>query len=140
VEETERLARDIMAAFPSFVTPVIRIAYQRFISPGISKPTIVSWLPFTPPEGAKAGDLRCEPSATEALDFVLPRAQTAQLQRAVLESQASEMGARMVAMDNATTNAGELIRELNLLANKLRQSGITKELLEITTGAEALRN
>jgi F-type H+-transporting ATPase subunit gamma len=76
----------------------------------------------------------------EALDYILPRAQTAQLQRTVLESQASEMGARMVAMDNATTNAGELIRGLNLLANKLRQSGITKELLEITTGAEALGN
>ena len=153
-EEAERLARDVMAAFPSFVQPVIRIAYQRFVSPGISKPTVVSWLPFRPsakpterplggsqpPEGAKAGELRCEPSAVEALDFVLPRAQTAQLQRTILESQASEMGARMVAMDNATTNAGELIRELNLLANKLRQTGITKELLEITTGAEALAN
>ena len=83
--------------------------------------------------------VRCEPDTVAVLDAVLPRALSAQLYRAVLESQASEQSARMVAMENATNNATDLIRNLTLLANKLRQSGITKELLEITSGSEALK-
>jgi len=140
-EEAERVARDLLSLYNFAGLSRIRLAYQRFVSPGVNRVTLAPWLPFKAPESAgKAAEIRCEPSVAAVLDSVLPRALTGQLYRALLESQASEQGARMVAMDNATTNAGELSGDLTLLANKLRQGGITKELLEITTGAEALRN
>lgn len=138
--DAEKVASDLSTLHGFMGLRRIRLAYQRFVSPGVSRPMIVPWLPFEQPEGegqAPAG-LRCEPSVAAVLDLILPRALTAQLHRALLEAQASEQGARMVAMDNATTNAEELTGDLTLLANKLRQTGITKELLEITTGAEAL--
>ena len=139
--EADQIGRDTVTLYTFMKLSRIRLAYQRFLSPGVSKPSMIPWLPFTrAASAAPAADLRCEPSAEAVLDLVLPRALIAQLQQALLESQASEQGARMVAMDNATTNSSQLASDLNLLANKLRQSGITKELLEITTGAEALNN
>lgn len=136
----ERMARELLTLSAFLSLGTIRIAYQRFVKPGISRPAIIPWLPFTPDKAAATlvGPLNCEPSVHAVLDLVLPRALTAQLHRALLESQASEQGARMVAMENASTNAEELAGDLTLLSFKLRQSGITKELLEITTGAEAL--
>jgi F-type H+-transporting ATPase subunit gamma len=141
-EEAERVARDLLALYNFAGLARIRIAYQRFVSPGVSRVALVPWLPFTAAADSRSApsELRCEPSVAAVLDNVLPRALTGQLYRALLESQASEQGARMVAMENATTNAGELSSDLTLLANKLRQGGITKELLEITTGAESLKN
>jgi len=138
--ESEKIGGDLATLHSFMRLSRIRLAYQRFVSPGVSRPIIVPWLPFQQPEAEKtaATELRCEPSVAQVLDLILPRALTAQLHRALLEAQASEQGARMVAMDNATTNAEELTGDLTLLANKLRQTGITKELLEITTGAEAL--
>ena len=145
--DAEKIARDLLSIYTFSGLSRMRLAYQRFVSPGISRMTLAPWIPFAmplPPRTAAAAgpaiELRCEPSVPAVLDLVLPRALTAQLYRALLESQASEQGARMVAMENATTNASELVGDLNLLANKLRQTGITKELLEITTGAEALGN
>jgi F-type H+-transporting ATPase subunit gamma len=139
-DESERIGRDLASLHSFMKLYRVRLAYQRFVSAGVSRPVIVPWLPFQQPEADKtsAVELRCEPSVAAVLDLILPRALTAQLHRALLEAQASEQGARMVAMDNATTNAEELTGDLTLLANKLRQTGITKELLEITTGAEAL--
>lgn len=138
--DAEHLSHVLLTAFHQLRLSRVRVAYQKFVSPGVSRPTLARWLPFEAPAGGDAGDVRCEPSVGEVLDSVLPNALKAQLQRALLESQASEQGARMVAMDNATTNASELARDLNLLANKLRQGGITKELLEISTGVEAMKN
>jgi len=86
-----------------------------------------------------AADYLFEPNREKILDKLLPRYFIAQLYRSMLESQASEHGARMAAMDNATKNAGEMIRKLTLEFNKVRQAGITKELLEIVSGAEALK-
>ena len=138
--ESEKIGGDLASLHSFMRLSRVRLAYQRFVSAGVSRPVIVPWLPFQQPESDRtaAVELRCEPSVAAVLDLVLPRALTAQLHRALLEAQASEQGARMVAMDNATTNAEELTGDLTLLANKLRQTGITKELLEITTGAEAL--
>ncbi|MEK7765037.1 MAG: FoF1 ATP synthase subunit gamma, partial [bacterium] len=139
----ETMTRDLVTVFSFMQLSRIEIAYQRFVKPGISRPAIIPWLPFSPPEGGTAGGAatpNCEPSVAAVLELILPRALTAQLHRTLLESQASEQGARMVAMENAATNAEELSGDLTLLSNQLRQSGITKELLEITTGAEALRN
>ena len=81
---------------------------------------------------------RFEPSPREILETLVPRYLNYQVWRALLESNASEQGARMVAMDNATSNAEELIDELRLKYNRARQSAITTEIIEITSGAEAL--
>jgi F-type H+-transporting ATPase subunit gamma len=81
-----------------------------------------------------------EPSSQEIIKALIPKHINFQLWRALLESNAAEQGARMSAMENATTNASELIRNLQLSYNKARQTSITKELLEIVSGAEALKN
>jgi F-type H+-transporting ATPase subunit gamma len=81
-----------------------------------------------------------EPSAKEIIDALVPKHLNFQMWRALLESNAAEQGARMSAMENATTNATDLIRSLQLSYNKARQAAITKELLEIVGGAEALQN
>lgn len=85
-----------------------------------------------------AVDFIFEPSAEKILEQLLPQYLRFQMWRILLESNASEQGARMVAMDNATTNAGELLRGLRLSYNQARQAAITKEILEIASGAEAL--
>jgi len=87
---------------------------------------------------AKAGYI-FEPDQLSIFHYLIPKHLKAQLWRALLESNAAELGARMTAMDNATTNAQELIRSLNLTYNKERQAAITKEILEIVSGANALR-
>ena len=79
-----------------------------------------------------------EPEENEILSYLLPRNIAAQIFRALLENAASEQGARMSAMDSATRNAGEMIDRLNLRYNRQRQANITKELIEIISGAEAL--
>ncbi len=80
-----------------------------------------------------------EPGKKEILEYLLPKHLSAQIWRMLLESNAAELGARMTAMDNATTNAKELIRTLTITYNKERQAAITKEILEIVSGANALR-
>ena len=79
-----------------------------------------------------------EPEEVEILDDLLPRNIAVQVFRALLENAASEQGARMSAMDNATRNAGEMIRKQTITYNRTRQAMITKELIEIISGAEAL--
>jgi len=79
-----------------------------------------------------------EPGATEILEDLLPRSIKVQIFRALLENVAGEMGAKMSAMDNATRNAGEMIDKLSMSYNRQRQAQITKELIEIISGAEAL--
>lgn len=86
----------------------------------------------------QAVDYIFEPDAGSLLDVLVPRFVNYEIWRALLESNAAEQGARMVAMDNATTNAEELLRELKLQYNRARQAAITKELIEITSGADAL--
>lgn len=83
-------------------------------------------------------DFIFEPTVEEILEHLLPRYVRFQMWRILLESNAAEQGARMVAMDNATTNAGELLHTLQLSYNQARQAAITKEILEIASGAEAL--
>jgi F-type H+-transporting ATPase subunit gamma len=80
-----------------------------------------------------------EPSAPAIINALLPKHLNFEIWRVLLESNAAEQGARMTAMDNATTNASEIIESLQLSYNKARQAAITKELLEIVSGAEALK-
>jgi len=141
-DEAKTMSRDLLTLFSFGGFSKVSLGYQQFISAGRVKPRVAAWLPFRAPvEKGKegSGPVSCEPSAARVLDAVLPRALAAQLYRSVLESQASEQSARMMAMENATNNATDLIHDLTLLANKLRQTGITKELLEITSGSEALK-
>ena len=93
-----------------------------------------------PVAAAFTEDYIFEPSREFIFNEILPKTLKVQLYKAVLESNASEHGARMTTMDKATDNAGELLKQLRLLYNQTRQAAITKEILEIVGGAEALAN
>jgi F-type H+-transporting ATPase subunit gamma len=103
-------------------------------------PTAVQLLPVVVENGVPAGDsvYEYEPGEAEILEELLPRSIAVQIYTALLENAASEQGARMSAMDNATRNAGDMINRLSLQYNRTRQASITKELIEIISGAEAL--
>jgi F-type H+-transporting ATPase subunit gamma len=118
----------------------VAIVYPAFINTVIQRPEVQELLPATAPEDAdvKAVDYIYEPDAASVLAHLMPRYVEIQVYRAVLELAASEQSARMVAMRNATDAAQELIQELTLLRNKVRQEQITKELLDITGGVEAM--
>ena len=118
------------------------LAYNQFVSVVSQKPTLEQLLPIAPPAAHTTGnsEILFEPSKGEILDFILPLYIETQLHRAFLESIASEFGAKMTAMENATKNATEMIGRLTLQYNRARQASITKELMEIVGGAEALKS
>ncbi|MCS3662878.1 F-type H+-transporting ATPase subunit gamma [Salinibacter ruber] len=116
------------------VEPLLPIPEERFETPVMEEEADG----FDLPENGRAIDYIFEPGAPALLDELVPRYLYYQVWRALLESNAAEQGARMVAMDNATSNAEELIEDLTLEYNRARQSAITRELLDITSGAEAL--
>ena len=92
-----------------------------------------------PPEKLQETNYIFEPDQKSIFNYLLPKHLKAQMWRILLESNAAELGAKMTAMDNATTNAKELIRTLQVKYNKERQAAITKEILEIVSGANALK-
>ena len=118
------------------------IIYNRFQSAMTQIVTRQALVPFAPPEAAapsaSQGVYEFEPEEAEILADLLPRNLAVQIFTALLENAASEQGARMTAMDNATRNAGDMINSLNTTYNRSRQAAITKELIEIISGAEAL--
>jgi F-type H+-transporting ATPase subunit gamma len=120
----------------------IDVAYSTFISTLTQRPEIKPLLPIVSPEqesGAEENDeYLFEPSPEAVLSRLLPHFVAIDLYRAVLENQASEQSARMIAMRNSTDNANELIDDLTLVYNKTRQATITREMIEIASGAEAL--
>jgi F-type H+-transporting ATPase subunit gamma len=137
------IARLIGDQFVSGAVDEVSLVFARFQSTTNQRPVRVQLLPIEPPPGGE-GDSRYanflfEPSPAEVLAAILPRYVEVQLYQALLESLASEHAARMVAMHNATENAKDIVRSLTLSYNKARQAGITKEILEIASGAEALR-
>jgi F-type H+-transporting ATPase subunit gamma len=119
------------------------LVYNEFQSAIAQKPVVVQLLPVEPPAqdaGAAAGfDFIYEPSREALLADLLPRHVAMQVWRALLESAASEHGARMTAMESATKNAEDMIAALTLQYNRARQAYVTKELMEIVSGAEALK-
>jgi len=121
---------------------VCHIVYNKFKSAMTQIVTFQQLIPFALPAGgtASASDVvyDYEPDETEILESLLPRNIGVQVYRALLENEASEQGARMTAMDSATRNAGEMINKLTIFYNRSRQAYITKELIEIISGAEAL--
>jgi len=118
----------------------VDVVFARFVSAGRQEATLRRLIPVEPPVGARkvAADFLYEPEPEEVLDALLPRYVEARVYQAVLENLASEQAARMVAMRNASDNATELIGDLTLTANKVRQATITTELMEIVAGAAAL--
>ena len=126
---------------------VCTVVYNRFKSAITQEFTAQQMIPFPPPpapvleDGAKAGPsaiYEFEPEEETILLDLLPRNLGVQMYRALLESFAGEQGARMAAMDNATRNAGEMIGRLTLNYNRTRQASITREMIEIVSGAEAV--
>jgi F-type H+-transporting ATPase subunit gamma len=118
----------------------VDIVYSRFVSTLVQRPSMDELLPITPHEdtaGIPGNQFIFEPQAGAVLEQLLPRYVATRIFQAVLESKASEESSRMVAMKNATENAEELIEDLTLAYNKVRQSNITREMIEIASGAQA---
>jgi F-type H+-transporting ATPase subunit gamma len=134
------VGRRVIDMFQSGEFDVATLIYSRFRSVISQVPTEQQLIPVSIPETAPAGDIvyEYEPDEGEILSELLPRNVTVQIFRALLENVAGEYGAKMSAMDSATRNAGEVIDKLTLQYNRTRQAMITKELIEIISGAEAL--
>jgi F-type H+-transporting ATPase subunit gamma len=143
-EEADEVAGRIRAMFEAGEFDVCTLIYARFKSAISSDVTVSQLVPAPIPEiGDTESDIgnaiyEFEPSEEAILAELLPRNISIQIYRALLENAASEHGARMAAMDNATRNAGDMIDSLTLTYNRTRQAQITKELIEIISGAEAL--
>ncbi|MFM1864042.1 MAG: hypothetical protein RLZ26_2564 [Pseudomonadota bacterium] len=134
----EEIARDVLGRFDRGEFDVATIFFNRFQSVIAQIPTTRQIIPAQFEAGTGGGLYDYEPSEEAILADLLPRGVTTQIFTALLENAASEQGARMSAMDNATRNAGDMINRLTIQYNRSRQAAITKELIEIISGAEAL--
>ena len=134
------LARLVTDDFLAGTYARVDIVYSLFVSTLVQRPTALTILPIQPAEdteGIPGNQFIFEPSASAVLEQLLPRYVATRLFQAVLEAKASEESSRMVAMKNATENAEELIEDLTLSYNKVRQANITREMIEIASGASA---
>ncbi|MDX3968220.1 MAG: F0F1 ATP synthase subunit gamma [Bradyrhizobium sp.] len=136
----EDIAKKVLARFENGEFDVCTLFYSRFKSVIAQIPTAQQVIPLVVEEsaGASTTSYEYEPEEDEILTRLLPRNLAVQIFRALLENNASFYGAQMSAMDNATRNAGEMIRKQTLVYNRTRQAQITKELIEIISGAEAV--
>ena len=140
-----RLGEQFIEAFTSDEVDEVWVLYNKFVSLIRQEITLERLLPIEPEslesDAASEGppvDYLYEPDPEGLLSALLPRHVQAQVQRCLYDSAAAEQASRMTSMDAATKNAGEMIESLTLLYNRTRQAGITKELLEIVAGAQAL--
>ncbi|MDG1738982.1 MAG: F0F1 ATP synthase subunit gamma [Paracoccaceae bacterium] len=139
--DAQGIAREILSRFDAGEFDVATIFYAKFVNVVSQVPTAQQIIPFAVPEGTDVEEgaiYDYEPSEEEILADLLPRGVATAVFSALLENGASEQGARMSAMDNATRNAGEMIDKLTIEYNRSRQAVITNELIEIISGAEAL--
>jgi len=144
VDQARGIARTLVDLYTGNIVDEVNLVYTEFISTGKQQPVVYKLLPLAQPSAEKSNDTKIidyiiEPSPEDVLAMLLPRFIEAEVYRAVLESRASEEASRMIAMSQAKENAGEMIEQLTLLSNKLRQAAITKEISEIVGGAEALK-
>jgi len=140
VQAAKDMAATLTDDFLNRRTDGILLAYNQFRSVISQRVGVEPLLPIAPSAaGSGAQDFIYEPSKPEVLDWILPLFVEMEIHAALLESIASEFGARMTAMENATKNATEMIDRLTLQYNRARQAAITKELMEIVGGAEALK-
>lgn len=142
-ENTAKIAEEIMKAFEAGNYDRVFLVYNQFKNAAVQYVQVEQMLPVAPPAKTKkkkvSVDYIFEPGKEEIIRELIPKSLKIQLYKALLDSHASEHGARMTAMSKATDNAGELIKELKLQYNKARQAAITGEILEIVGGAEALK-
>ena len=142
--DAQEIAKDVIDRYLTDGIDVVHLFYARFRSALVQEPVGQQIIPVPPVEaeaakGAAAGAaVEYEPDEDEIMAALLPRNVAVQVFRAMLENAASEQGSRMTAMDNATRNAGDMINRLTIQNNRTRQAAITKELIEIISGAEAL--
>jgi len=145
--DAKAVADDVTRRFEAGEFDVAHLFFARFRSALVQEPTELQLIPAALPAAVaidpKPGDaapasIEYEPDEEAILAELLPRNLAVQVFRALLENAASEQGSRMTAMDNATRNAGEMIKKLTITYNRTRQAAITKELIEIISGAEAL--
>ncbi len=135
----ETVAQGIVESFSSGETAEVYCLYNEFKSAIAQKVTLERMLPFeTNTEGDYPADYTYEPEEADILNALLGQYLQIQLHRILLESSAAEQGARMAAMDAATKNAGDVIGRLTLYYNRVRQDNITREMIEIVSGTEAL--
>jgi F-type H+-transporting ATPase subunit gamma len=139
-ENADAIAQNLLSRFQNGEFDIATLFYARFRSVIAQVPTAQQIIPAEIPASGPPSEAayEYEPEESEILATLLPRNVTVQIFRALLENAASEQGARMSAMDNATRNAGEMIRKQTLTYNRTRQAQITKELIEIISGAEAI--
>ncbi len=143
--DAKAIADDITARFEAGEFDVAHLFFARFRSALVQEPTELQIIPaalppavVTAPQADAPAAIEYEPDEEAILAELLPRNLAVQVFRALLENAASEQGSRMTAMDNATRNAGDMINKLTITYNRTRQAAITKELIEIISGAEAL--
>lgn len=141
-ERSKEIGSSIIDHFLSADLDLVYLLYNEFKSAMTQRIVVEQLLPIAPmhlaPDQGTAVDFRYEPDKRAILEAILPMYVQVEVYRATLEATASEYGARMTAMENATTNASDMVDSLTLDYNKARQAAITKELLEIVAGAEAL--
>ncbi len=134
----QEIAREIIELYGSESVDAVDFIYNEFKSIMAQRLVVERYLPvkpFRPPEGEAVIDYLYEQPAEQIFNSLLPRYVESQVYRALLESQAAELAAKMTAMDAATNNAAELIDSLTLYLNRVRQAAITKEIIEIVSGA-----
>jgi F-type H+-transporting ATPase subunit gamma len=148
-EKAAGVGRELARRYAAGEVDEVVLVYSRFVSTMTQAPTVSTLLPFTPPSSqGKAGlvaaseeqalPFEIEPDAETLLAALVPKAVEVEVFRALLENQAGEHAARMTAMEAATKNTQDLIEKLTLQYNRARQAAITRELVEIVTGAQAL--
>jgi F-type H+-transporting ATPase subunit gamma len=139
ISEVTDAAQVVIDAYAESQVDLVLLAYSKFVSTLNQQPVVEQLLPVVPPEELTA-PIRYiyEPDESAVLAELLPRYVVTRLYQALLESKASELSAKMVAMRNATENANELTQDLTLALNKARQAAITSEIAEIAAGAAAL--
>ncbi len=149
--DADEVTQFVLASFEAGEFDVASVVYNKFVSVLTQKPTVQQMIPFKAEEAAANQNKKAEapkeeltspysfePDEEEMLALLLPRNLGVQIFRALLDSAAGEQAARMTAMDNATRNAGDMIKRLTIQYNRARQAYITKELIEIISGAEAV--
>ncbi len=142
-ENISRVSQYVMDGYTARQFDAVDVCFGQFRNAGVQEPKCVGFLPVQPVQKTDnntemKSDYLFEPSKEALLDELLPSILQTTFQKFILENHASEHGARMTAMDNATSNADELMKELKINYNKARQEAITKELSEIVGGAAAL--
>ena len=144
LQVSEEIKNKIMELFENNEIDEVSILFNKFVSAISQEPTYQSLIPLSNEETSEDESesnnavFEFEPDKNELLEYLVPRNFLTQIYRSVLESSASEHAARMTSMDNATRNAGDMIDRLTLTYNRTRQAFITKELIEIISGAEAV--